>query len=77
MDRMIFAGVAVAFVILGICMAIWPARVARQSRDAGDGEPGAGELVRMRVVGAAMAALAAYGLYAIAAGLPGAEFSPV
>jgi hypothetical protein len=76
MDRAIYAFIVAASGFLGICLAIWPTRIVGKSRDAADREPAPGELMRMRIVGAAVAALAAYGLYAIARGMPGGEITP-
>ena len=75
MEQFVFSCVAVALMVLGLGMVIWPDRVALQSRDQDDTHPPtAGEIWMMRLLGVALLAGSGYGLYAILTGMPGAEF---
>jgi hypothetical protein len=75
MDRLVFGGIAVALLGLGLCMVIWPGWITLNSRDDGDDRPlTIGELWAIRVVGVGMVFGCAYGLYAMLTGMPGAEF---
>jgi hypothetical protein len=77
-DRYIFGLVAVAFILLGICMEFWPDKVVFKNRDEGDTRPPtASEIRRMRVLGLFLIAGGGYGLYCLVMGVPGAEFFPV
>jgi hypothetical protein len=76
----VFAIVPVAFLALGICLVLWPARVILLNRDddeKGAGPPTAGQVLRARVLGVVLIAGGGYGLYALLTGMPGAEFFPV
>jgi hypothetical protein len=75
MDRIAFSCVAVAFLGLGVCMVVWPAWVALNSRDENDNCPlTSGELWTTRVVGLGIILVGGYGLCALLTGMPGADF---
>lgn len=76
MERFIFSCVAIALMLLGVHMAIWPAWIILADRETGDSPPTSGEVWRMRLLGIILAALAGYGLYALVTRMPGAEFFP-
>jgi hypothetical protein len=79
MEEFIFGGVAVAFILLGAGLLLWPAWFVRENRDREEQArpPTSGEIWRMRVVGIILIAAGGYGLYCILTGVRGAEFFPV
>jgi hypothetical protein len=79
MERVIFGGVAVAFMMLGVGLLFWPAWFIRHDREQDNvpRPPTPGDIWRMRMVGIFLIAGGGYGLYCILAGVPGAEFFPV
>ena len=76
MDRFIPAFITVAMMLTGLCMLLWPAQIALQSRDSDDAATPAtpAEIWQMRVLGLILIAGGAYGLCAVLMNLPGAEF---
>ena len=78
MERYPFCIVPVGLIVLGAFMVVWPAAIVAHNRDAADdaSSPTPGQLWRTRVLGAVLVAAGAYGLCALLANLPGAEFSP-
>jgi hypothetical protein len=78
MDRFLFSIVPLAFIVLGVCMVIWPTKVILQNRDKGEETrpPTVSEIWRTRLLGMFLIAGGGYGLYALLSGLPGAEFAP-
>jgi hypothetical protein len=78
MERFTYGAITVGIIIFGICMVIWPTRIAKMNRDAGDtAPPTRGQVWQVRIVGAFLAGMGAYFLYAIVTRLRGAEFFPV
>jgi hypothetical protein len=78
MERYIFCVVPAGLTVTGVCMVLWPGAVVAQSRDRDDPTPiPAHQVWLMRGLGPALVAGGAYGLYALLAGLPGAEFNGV
>jgi hypothetical protein len=78
MDRFVFSVVPLAFLVLGVCMIIWPTHVVLQNRDSEEETrpPTSSEIWRTRLLGIFLVAGGGYGLYALLSGLPGAEFFP-
>ena len=78
MGRFLLFSVPLAFLVLGVCMIIWPTKVILQNRDKGEETrpPRGSEIWRTRLLGIFLIAGGGYGLYALLSGLPGAEFSP-
>lgn len=79
-DRIVFGGVEVALLGLGVCMIVWPARVAASSRDDDDRADRrpltAGEIWSMRVLGVVLVLGGGYGLYANLTRMPGVVGAP-
>jgi hypothetical protein len=75
MDRIVFGGVAVALIGLGVRLVGWPAWIVSKSRDEADSRPvPSRQLLAMRAVGVGVILGGGYGLYALLTGMPGAEF---
>ena len=74
MEKFIWCGVAVALILGGGYMTLWPAEAAVQNRDDKDdtSPPSAREVGFMRTVGVILAVAGAYFLYLILSGAPGA-----
>jgi nucleoside permease NupC len=76
MERFLFSCVAVAWMLLGVCMVIWPAWIVSLNRDKEDTrQTTSGEILQMRLLGILFAVLAGYGLYALVTKMAGAELN--
>ena len=77
MERLTYGAITTLILLFGICMLIWPARIAEMSNsEHRRPPPSAATLWSMRIVGLAVAWLGAYALYAIVTRLRGAPFLP-
>jgi hypothetical protein len=77
-ERIVFAGVAVATIVFGVCSVVWPAWVVLRSVDEGEKRPPTlGEIWFIRLVGLFALFVGVNGLYAIVTGMPGADGPPL
>ncbi len=78
MERVLWGALTTAGIGAGVCMVVWPAWAALNSREDKDrSPPTVGEIWFMRVAGVAVVLGSGYGLYAILTGMPGAEGPPM